>query len=177
MQRQPEPDECLRLVFELSSSAWLLRHHELVLEAARQLRARLHNHVVDVDWRLVECGAAIHDVGKALHPEEMRGPGHQHEVAGQQLLIAHGFPLSIATMCTAHAEWTAPERQLEELLVALADKVWKGVRLAELEESVARAISARSGVEYWSAWQIVDGACEEVAAAAESRLTRSRVHR
>jgi len=27
-------------------------------------------------------GAALHDIGKVLHPEELSGPGNAHEIAG-----------------------------------------------------------------------------------------------
>src|SRR5690349_10343281 len=67
--------DALALLRELGGSPRLLRHHELVLEAAvaitdalaRKLGARF-------DAGLVQVGAALHDVGKLVHPDELHEP-------------------------------------------------------------------------------------------------------
>lgn len=167
--------ECLQLVSRESPSPWLYRHHELVLEAARALRAALEPLVPGVDWSLVEAGAAVHDIGKAAVPAEMRGPGGAHEARGRLLLLGHGAPAALAEMCVAHGSWQAEGRTAEELLVALADCTWKGVRKLDLEHRTALALERRAGVAPWALDQAVEAACESVSSGGLDRLRRSDV--
>jgi hypothetical protein len=62
---------------------------------------------------------------------------------------------------------------LEELLVALADKLWKGVRLADLETTVIDAVVARCGGERWDVFLRLDACFEAIADGAEERLLKS----
>ncbi len=63
---------------------------------------------------------------------------------------------------------------LEELLVALADKLWKGVRRADLEQQVIAALAQRAGVDAWSLFVDLDSCFEAVAGKGDDRLARSR---
>ena len=74
------------------------------------------------DREAVCLGAAIHDVGKITYPMELTGPGHEHEAAGETLLLAQGWPERMARCARTHAQWSASSAPaLEDLLVALAD--------------------------------------------------------
>ena len=42
--------------------------------------------VLSVDHEAVLYGAATHDIGKVLHPNELDGPGNEHEKDGPALL-------------------------------------------------------------------------------------------
>ena len=94
-------EDALRLLRAQGANGWLVRHHELVLEAARELLAGLKKLPGrgDVRAREVLLGAALHDVGKVEHPEEMSGPGSHHEPAGEALLLRAGVPASLARIC------------------------------------------------------------------------------
>jgi hypothetical protein len=63
---------------------------------------------------------------------------------------------------------------LEELLVALADKLWKGVRNSALEERVIDEVANATGRSRWDLFVELDSLFEEVAADGSSRLERSR---
>jgi putative nucleotidyltransferase with HDIG domain len=168
------PENALRLLVELGAPPWLVRHHELVVEAASVLCQRVPAEVgVSFDRDEVLLGAALHDVGKILHPDEMKAPGHRHESAGQSLLVERGVPPEIARFCVTHASWDTPERTLEDLLVALADKLWKGKREEELEARVIQMIAAHSKREQWEVFEQLDSICEQIAADGTSRLARS----
>ena len=164
-------DEALELLRALGAPARLVRHHELVAEAAAELVGALRGEL-RFDERLVVVGAALHDAGKVLHPGEMSGPGSSHEGAGEALLLGRGLPPALARFCRTHAEPAGPGGVLEDLLVALADKLWKGKRVAELEERLAGELEAQ-GCERWRALSLVDELCERVAEGAEGRLARS----
>lgn len=85
------------LLSDLGASPWLLRHHELVVEAARLLCDRLERDLgLEFDRHAVLVGAALHDVGKIVHPEETQAPGHEHEAAGRDLLTRYGVPPNVA---------------------------------------------------------------------------------
>jgi putative nucleotidyltransferase with HDIG domain len=170
------PAGALQLLVDLGASPWLVRHHELVSEAALELCDLVRRDLgVAFDRELVLVGAALHDAGKIVHPDEMREPGSRHEAAGQQLLLAHGVPASTARFCVTHASWTAPTLTIEDLLVALADKLWKGKRIDDLEQRVADLITHTTGRERWSVFAGLDSICDSIAAAGPARLARSAV--
>jgi hypothetical protein len=64
---------------------------------------------------------------------------------------------------------------LEELVVALADNLWKGKRNNELEYRVINKIANVLDRDYWEIFITLDSGFEEVAAAAADRLSRSMV--
>ncbi|NMO22619.1 HD domain-containing protein [Pyxidicoccus fallax] len=170
------PAEALALLASLGASPWLVRHHELVLEAADLLTRRLAGELkVSFAREEVLLGAALHDAGKVLHPSEMSEPGHQHEPAGQELLLSRGVPPWLARICVTHAAWRRDDLKLEELLVALADTLWKGSRVPELESRVMQRIAELTGQQAWQVFDRLDAICEAVAADGPERLERSRV--
>jgi hypothetical protein len=162
--------DALRLLVELGASPWLVRHHELVLEAAVVLCDRVP---LAFDRAEVLVGAALHDVGKLVHPEEMSEPGSAHEAAGQRLLVERGVAPTLARFCVTHAAWQGAA--IEDLLVALADKLWKGKRVDDLERVVADAIVRETGRERWAVFSELDAICESIAAGGPARLARSNV--
>lgn len=160
----------LALLDRLGAPPRLVRHHELVVEAARAILDGLGALVQGVDAQLVLVGAALHDAGKIVHPHEMDGPGNRHEPDGRALLSEHGVG-EAARFCVTHARWAQAEVELEDLLVALADKLWKGKRVAELERRVIEGLA--TGQSFWDVFVRADAVFERVAAGADDRLARS----
>jgi HD superfamily phosphodiesterase len=130
---------------------------------------------IDVDAEQVLLGAALHDAGKMEHPSEMHGPGHAHERSGETLLRREGFPEHIARVCVTHAAWAKPPAELEDRIVALSDKLWKGKRDADLEAHVLEELAVKVGQPAWEVFDLFDTLCEQVAAEGPSRLGRSNV--
>jgi hypothetical protein len=152
----------------------LVRHHELVLEAAELLCDRIADDLaVSFDRTTVLVGAALHDAGKIVHPEEMSIPGHQHEIAGRLLLSTNGVADDIARFCISHAAWDRTDAKLEDLLVAAADKLWKGKRDEPLEQRLGNAIALATGREAWEVFSRLDSICESIAADGDERLGRA----
>lgn len=168
----PEAEDLLR---GLGAPPRLLTHLRLVGEAAEAIIRCLGGMGVPFDVRLVQLGVAVHDAGKILHPGELDGPGAQHEHDGERLLVEHGVDLRIARCCVSHARWAEMDTSLEELLVALADKLWKGARHAELERRVVESVARKLGKDIWDVFVEVDTLFEEVAAGGTERLERSRM--
>jgi hypothetical protein len=170
------PRDGLRLLESLGASRWLVRHHELVVEAATIMCERFTRELgAAFDAGTVLLGAALHDAGKVVHPEEMSSPGHAHEAAGHKLLLERGVPAEIARFCVTHASWNEPDCTLEDLLVALADKLWKGKRDEGLERLLVDRVTAITRREPWELFDRIDAICEAIAAAGPERLSRSTI--
>ncbi len=169
------PDEaaCLAMLADLGAPPRLVRHGRLVLEAAEMLLVTVERLGVEVNTRLVRAGALLHDAGKSVHVAELDGPGARHEEAGQELLLRHGAPAEVARCCVSHARWRLMECSLEELLVALADALWKGVRRADLEEKVVAVVAGGLGRSGWDVFVEMDSRFEEIADGGRERLGRS----
>ncbi len=167
----PEAEALLR---RLGAPPRLLVHLQLVGEAANAILEDVRRAGVPLDAGFVRLGVAFHDAGKILHPEELDGPGSHHEPDGERLLIEHGVEPSVARCCLTHARWQEMDSSLEELLVALADKLWKGVRHAELERRVIDSCARALGKDFWDLFVQLDTCFEDIAAQGPERFERSR---
>ncbi len=157
----------------LDASPRLFAHHVLVHQVAVTMLIALTEAwpTLSMDREAVLLGAATHDIGKTSHPEELTGLGRKHEIAGPDLLIAQGLAPKHARFARTHAQWahqTAPT--IEDLLVALADTIWKGKRNQRLEDAVIQHISQDQGQETWEAFMILDDILVGIAEDAEIRL-------
>ena len=167
MRPLPAPaDELLR---QLDAPPRLGAHLRAVHDVAWSLTDALGRHWPDLRFDTTEVlfGAATHDIGKVLHPEELSRAGSAHEAAGEDLLLRYGVPPHLARFAGSHGScWTRPSATLDELLVSLADQVWKGRRVPELERRVADA----TGRTPWEAFADLDGILDRLAAGADRRL-------
>ena len=125
-----------KLLHELGASSRLIRHVKLVGEAAEMLISQFQKLDISFDSDWFRLGVAFHDVGKILHPSELIEKGNEHEEAGEMLLLSRGVDPKIARCCRSHGQWQKIECDFEELVVALADNLWKGKRNTELENKV-----------------------------------------
>jgi HD domain len=163
------------LLARLGAQPRLLRHVALVGEAGErllELAGALH---LPIDPALVRVGIVLHDAGKILVSAELDAPGREHEPRGQDLLLTQGVSPTLARICLSHARWSEMTVSLEELLVALSDKLWKGVRNAPLEERVINEAAKALQRDRWDLFVQMDSLFEEVAADGAARLERSRV--
>lgn len=167
------PEQARALLRALGAPPRLLRHVALVGEAAEVLLAKLQRLGVPIDAAFVRVGIILHDLGKVLHPHELDQPGDQHEAAGEALLLARGVPENLARVCVTHARWDQPDVSLEELLVALADKLWRGKRLPTLEERIIDMTAARIRKQRWDLFVALDACFETIADEGSARLSRS----
>lgn len=127
---------------------------------------------IAIDAEAMLFGAATHDIGKALHPDELDAPGKEHELAGEARLLEWPLPPRLARFARTHGlSVDSPELGVEDLLVITADKVWKGKRVAQLEERLASILAELGELEFWSCWQALDGLLEAMAQGADERLS------
>lgn len=149
----------------------LLAHLTLVHDAEKRLFKEMAAAFpkVKIDKELALFGAATHDIGKCVCKNELTQLGHEHEAQGQKLLLSLGANAQMAAFAKNHSTWS--ERStIESLLVSLADKIWKGNRVAELEDLVAAKISQASALEKWEAYLLLDDIIQKIASDADKRL-------
>lgn len=165
------PPGVVRLLVAHRAPPRLGAHLRLVHGVAHRLTGWLEQEypafVFDRD--AVLFGAATHDLGKVLHPHELSGPGTEHETAGRRLLLAAGVPERLARFAGTHGGW-GPGSDVEDLLVSLADKIWKGKRVPDLEQLVTDRVTALAGTDPWQTLLALDEELERVAATALWRL-------
>lgn len=149
----------------------LLAHLTLVHDAEKWLLKEMSAAFpkVKIDKELALFGAATHDIGKCVCKNELTQPGREHEAQGQKLLLSLGASAQMAAFAKNHSTWS--ERStIESLLVSLADKIWKGSRVAELEDLVVSKISQASALEKWEAYLLLDDIIQKIASGADKRL-------
>lgn len=165
--------DAYQLLEALGAPQRLVKHAFLVMEAGESLLAECARLGVLVDATFVKIGIVIHDVGKIEFPEELAASGSMHTKAGERLLLEHGVAPQIARCCVSHAYWASMACSLEELLIALADKLWKGKREPLLETFVIDEVAQHLGLARWDVYMELDSEFELVAADGHERLIRS----
>jgi putative nucleotidyltransferase with HDIG domain len=168
----PSVDDLLQ---RLGAAPRLVAHLRLVHDVAGLLTERL-----DADWgemlvfdrAAVRMGAAVHDIGKTVIPDELTRPGHTHEAVGEALLRTQGFPEAIARIARTHQQWaTDPAAAPADLLVAAADTWWRGKRDDELEAALCRWIAEETPAPAWEAYAYLDDVASSITADADARLS------
>ena len=157
----------------ISAPQHLITHVTLVGEAAELLIAKFNELDLELDYGFIRTGVAIHDVGKVIHQNEMSEGGGLHEPEGEKMLIANGWPPKLARVCISHARWNEMDCSLEELIIALSDKLWKGKRVEELEIMVIDQIASVLNTGRWDIFADLDQCFEDIASSGHTRLQRS----
>jgi putative nucleotidyltransferase with HDIG domain len=65
-----------------------------------------HYPAVHVDAATTLAGAALHDIGKVRHRDELYGPGSSHEDSGYRLLRSRGVSEAVAALVRDHGSWS-----------------------------------------------------------------------
>jgi putative nucleotidyltransferase with HDIG domain len=125
----PTRVEACRLLLSLAPKPRLVAHCAAVAEVAAFLAARIARQGQQIDRRLVEAAALLHDLDKAL-PAAQR-PRGDHGRAGAEWLHGHGFaelssavrdhPVTRLTDEDVYPRWWR-EASIEDRVVAYADK-------------------------------------------------------
>ncbi|GAA1866367.1 HD domain-containing protein [Asanoa iriomotensis] len=172
---RPLPDEVCDLLTALDAPPRLAAHLRAVHDVAWSLTAALSPHL-PFDRAAVLYGAATHDIGKTVHVNELSGPGSAHERAGHELLLQRGVGPALARFARTHASWTLPDITIEDLLVSVADKIWKGKRVVDLEQKVVDHLVRATDQEPWQAFLTLDDVLSGLAANADDRLAFQARH-
>ncbi len=165
--------DAFNLLKELKAPQHLITHVTLVGEAASEIIKCLTLHNLSFDITFVEIGVVLHDIGKINYPQEMYNKGSLHEAEGEKILLSLGIERELARVCVSHGKWTNENNSLEELLIALSDKLWKGQRVQKLEEKVITMIANSLKIDYWDIFMDLDTCFELIANDGDKRLSLS----
>ena len=170
-EMRPLPGTVQALLREVGAPLRLVAHLRAVHDVAVDLVVATSDAFPEVafDSRAVMLGAATHDIGKAVWPSELDGPGSEHEAAGRNLLLGKGWPEELARFAATHAEW-GDDATTEDLLVSIADKVWKAKRVEDLEDRFIGRVAEITGSDRWELFIRLDDILERLAAGADERL-------
>ncbi|MEW2049331.1 HD domain-containing protein [Streptomyces sp. NPDC005476] len=168
----PLPDRVAELVSEMACPPRLAAHLRAVHDAAHQLIDWTERHcpALHFDREAVLFGAATHDIGKSVHVSELSGPGAAHEEAGRTLLLGRGVSPELARFAATHASWREPGIGLEDLLVSLADKIWKNKRVPDLEDLIVARLAEATGGAAWEEFIALDEVLSHIGDTADERL-------
>ena len=171
LELAPLPVEAATALATLNAPPRLVAHLTLVHDVAARLLRSLRTlwPQLKLDDTDVLFGAATHDIGKAVHRDELSGPGSLHEDEGRRALERLGVSSTRARFAATHASWS-PASPIEDLLAPLADKCWKGKRSKDLEDLVVAHIAAAAGVAKWDVFVKLDEVLAAIAADADARL-------
>ena len=172
MDLRPLPPEAEELLLHTKAPPRLRAHLCLVHDVACQLTAQISTSwpKLVIEEQAVHLGAATHDVGKAIHPHELSESGYAHEDAGRTLLLKYGWSEQASRFTVTHGRKLDANDQLEDLLVAIADNIWKGKRNETLEQALVARIAALSSQAPWQVWLTLDDILCHLAESAADRL-------
>ncbi|MEM9282166.1 MAG: HD domain-containing protein [Verrucomicrobiota bacterium] len=154
--------------------ARLIEHHRIVSEVASSLAIALNAIGLKIDAERAELMASIHDVGKSVATDELSGAGSTHEEIGAAVAEGFGLPSSISKICRSHSAATPEGMDLEEIVVRLADKLWKGKRDTEFEQRAVASFAESLEREDWEVFMEADKIFEAIAESGHQRLEATR---
>ena len=167
------PQETVNLLRQVAAPPRLVAHLILVHDVAAILVERVTAAFSEVTFSREEVlfGASIHDFGKVIERSELNRSGTQHEQRGIELLRSMGISDERGRFAYTHGNWDeVPTVNLEDLLVALADKCWKGQRVDKLESRIAALLSAASSKPEWACYGELDEILQGLTKDADARL-------
>ena len=173
MKFYPLPEQAVRILRKQKAPPRLYAHSQLVHDSAKRIVLRLEKAypALKLDREVVLKGAALHDIGKVIHPSELTGIGNKHELDGMELLEELGIPLKVARCAFTHGAWRRDANlPLEDLLVALADMAWKGVRSESLDNMIVDRIAEQTKSEKYAVFMALDDLLTSIGDDSEARL-------
>lgn len=157
---RPLPDEVAALLDRLAAPPRLAAHlravHDVAVTLADWLEKR--HPEVDFDREATLFGAAVHDIGKTIHPGELSGPGSAHEQAGYELLLPQGISEERARFARTHAAWG------------------EDVGVEDLEQLLVDRLTVANGQSSWAVFLALDDMLDRIAADADGRLAFQARH-
>lgn len=167
------PSEIKELLSQYEAPQRLERHLALVQTTASFIINRFRNQwpTLALNEKDILFGASTHDIGKCIITDELYKKGKLHEKEGFTLLKQHGYSDMQSRFTITHGDWTVDDLTIEDLIVCLADKVWKGKRVQELEEKITTIISELTKTDFWDVFVKLEMILEEVTIGSDDRIT------
>jgi len=172
MEIKELPNRITELLEKLNSPERLKRHLQIVHSTAYKLLTLIRHEwpKIDLNEELILFGAGTHDIGKTEITIELIERGKKHELKGKQILLELGYTENESRFAQTHGNWKEENITFEDLLVSLADKIWKGKRIEELEEKIGRALSDKLRIDYLEVYSALDKILEQLSYGADERI-------
>ncbi|WP_051271636.1 HD domain-containing protein [Shimazuella kribbensis] len=160
------------LITNRKMPARLLTHLTTVHEVAHSILAWMEKTYpqISIDREAILFGAITHDIGKIKAKEEINKLGSTHEQLGYELMLEYGITPELARFTYTHSQWMRADTKLEDWIVSLADKVWKGKRVAEIEERIINHIHEITNQQEWEIFLKLDDLLQKITKDAHQRL-------
>ena len=141
----PSRKEALRLLEEAGCSQEVINHCKAVVKLAVKTAFVLQNRGFNVEVRLVEIGALLHDIGRSQSHEV------NHALIGSEIAQSLGLPIAIVSIIERHVGggitiqeakqlgWPVKSylpQTLEEKIVNYADKLVEGTRKVSIQRTI-----------------------------------------
>ncbi|MGQ0847119.1 MAG: phosphohydrolase [Sporichthyaceae bacterium] len=159
---RPLPADAVQVLHEVAAPPRLAAHLRLVHDVAAQLVEALAGCVpgLDLDGEAVLIDAATHGM-----PDPALDGGSEGERA-VHLCIDE----SLRRYAAESADWMELDVSVEDLVVFLADKIWKGHRESSLEAVAVDRIGADCGMTPAQAFAAIDPVLTRLAADGDRRV-------
>ena len=146
-ERLPSTQEALRLLSQVGCSRAVIRHCETVAAVATEIAEACQKKGINVDVRLVEIGALLHDIGRS------ETHSVHHARVGVEIAKSLNLPRSVVSIIDRHVGggitveeakrigWKPKSyvpRTLEEKVVSYADLIIEGARRVPFEKAVKK---------------------------------------
>ena len=146
-ERLPSQRTALRLLVQSGCPPQVVRHCKAVAALAAQVAKACKERGLNVDIRLVQIGALLHDIGRS------RTHSVNHVVVGGEIARSLRLPDSVVSIIERHAGggitldeakklgWPIKcyvPQSLEERIVTYADKLIEGSRKVKIERTVEK---------------------------------------
>ena len=141
----PERTDAIEMLRRAGCPQNVIDHCLSVTTLAVEIAAACKKNGVDVDLRLVEIGAILHDIGRS------RTHGVEHGVVGAKIVEEMGLPEEVVRIVDRHVGGGIPLEEavklglppkdhipqtVEEKIVCYADKLIEGEKRVDLEETL-----------------------------------------
>lgn len=146
-ERLPSRRKALSLLLKVGCSRRVVDHCKAVEAVAVQIAEACERKGLNVDVRLVQIGALLHDIGRS------KTHSVDHVVLGAEIAESLGLPASVVSIIERHAGsgitakearrlgWSVKSylpQTLEEKIVTYADKLIEGSRRVTIERTIRK---------------------------------------
>jgi len=150
----PSRKEALQLLVKSGCEKNVVDHCKAVARLAVRIAKKLKNNGFDVDLKLVEIGALLHDIGRS------KTHTVHHAIIGANITREAGLPESIIRIIERHVGggitseearrlgWPVRDyvpETLEEKIVCYADKLIEGDRQVSIERTIEKLAAELGG--------------------------------
>ena len=164
--------EVTALLKKLNAPERLVKHLTIVHSVTFEIISKFKDEWPDLVLKEKETlfGASTHDVGKTKIRSELYEKGSTHKLEGYKMLKDFGYPEELSRFAKTHGNWKNGNLDMEDLIVCVSDKIWKGQRINDLEELICKKLSDSLLLKYWDVYTKLDLIFGTIALEAEKRL-------